>query len=192
MRHRPHQHCPCQCPGLPARHCHCSKNTSRQPYAGKMLHQPRGHPPLRAHLIYATQYSQDVSYLSEPKAKSRVGGYCCLGNNSSNNPPPLTTPPPFSASATSLKHIVSSMAEAEFGDTFQEATQLCSDSSTAGGIINYNILHKRANATDTRLYWIKDRIAQGQFVVKWVHVDTSMGDYFNKHHSPTHHTHKHP
>jgi hypothetical protein len=40
---------------------------------------------------------------------------------------------------------------------------------------------------DMRLYWVKDRVEQDQFNVGWAPGDTTMGDYFTKHHSPAHH-----
>jgi hypothetical protein len=59
----------------------------------------------------------DASYLSEPKAKSRIGGYFYVVNNT--NPPkkPLSNGP-LLCQTTVLKHVVSSVAEAEFGALF--------------------------------------------------------------------------
>jgi hypothetical protein len=37
------------------------------------------------------------------------------------------------------------------------------------------------------LYWIKDRVKQGQFDVYWGPGYQNMADYFTKHHSPAHH-----
>jgi hypothetical protein len=62
----------------------------------------------------------DASYLSEPKAKSRIGGYLYLGNKTS---PPKKPPSngPLLCHTTSLKHVVSSVAKAEFGAFFFNA-----------------------------------------------------------------------
>jgi hypothetical protein len=64
----------------------------------------------------------DASYLSEPKAKSNIDGYFYLGNK--------TTPPkktlsngPLLCHTTVLKHVVSSVAEAEFGALFVNAKE---------------------------------------------------------------------
>jgi hypothetical protein len=38
-----------------------------------------------------------------------------------------------------------------------------------------------------RFYWIKDRVAQGHFVVHWRRGADNLADYFTKHHSPAHH-----
>jgi hypothetical protein len=40
---------------------------------------------------------------------------------------------------------------------------------------------------DMCYYWIQDRIEQIQFDISWAPGDTHLGDYFTKHHSPTHH-----
>jgi hypothetical protein len=99
----------------------------------------------------------DASYLSEPKAKSRIGGYFYLGNI-----PPLLKKPlsndPLLCQTTVLKHAVSSVADAEFGALFvnakegtvtrktlaemghnQDATELKLDNNTSNGIINNTV-----------------------------------------------------
>jgi hypothetical protein len=138
----------------------------------------------------------DASYLSEPKAESRIGGYFYLGNKISSPKKPLSN-----------EHVISSVDEAEFGALFvnakegtvtrtilaemghnQGATELKTDNTTADGIINNTVQQKRSKAMDMRFYWVKDRVEQGQFKVGWVPGDTNMGDYFTKHHSPAHHT----
>jgi hypothetical protein len=105
---------------------------------------------------------------------------------------------------TKLK--ISSVAEAESGALFvnakegtvsgttlaemghnQDATELKTDNTTADGIINNTVQQKRSKAMDMRLYWIKDRVEQDQFNVGWAPGDTSVGDYFTKHHSSAHH-----
>jgi hypothetical protein len=56
----------------------------------------------------------DASYLSEPKAKSRIGGYFYLGNNKNSPKKPLSNGP-LLCHTTVLKHVLSSVAEDEFG-----------------------------------------------------------------------------
>jgi hypothetical protein len=147
----------------------------------------------------------DASYLSEPKAKSRIGGYFYLGNAQNSPLPPLTYGP-LLCHYTVLKHWVSSMADAEFGSVCvntkigtvtrttltemghpQEATYLKTDNSTTDGIINKTVQQKLSKAMDMRCYWIQDRVEQGQFDMGWAVGDTTMGDYLTKHHPPTHH-----
>jgi hypothetical protein len=62
----------------------------------------------------------DASYLSEPKSKSRIGGYFYLGNKTI--PPKKTlSNGPFLCHITVLKQVVSSVSEAEFGALFVNA-----------------------------------------------------------------------
>jgi hypothetical protein len=147
----------------------------------------------------------DALYLSEPKAKSRIGGYFYLGNKTNSRMKPLSNGP-LLCHITVLKHVVSSVAEAEFVARFvnsrevtvtrttlaemghnQDAIELKTDTTTADGIINNTVQQKRSKAMDMRLYWVKDRVEQDQFNVGWAPGDTNMGDYFTKHHSPAHH-----
>jgi hypothetical protein len=58
-----------------------------------------------------------ASYLSETKAKSRIGGYFYLGNKTNSPKKPLSNGP-LLYHTTVLKHVVSSVAEAEFGALF--------------------------------------------------------------------------
>jgi hypothetical protein len=151
-----------------------------------------------------------ASYLSEPKAKSRIGSYFYLGNNKNSPKKPLSNGP-LLCHTTVLKHVVSSVAEAEFGALFvnakegtvtrttltemghtQDATELKTDKTTSDGIINNTVQQKHSKAMDMRFYWVKYRAEQGQFNVGWAPGDTNMGDYFTKHHSPAHHKRMRP
>jgi hypothetical protein len=147
----------------------------------------------------------DALYLSEPNAKSRIGGYFYLGNKSDSRIKPVSNGPLLCHTAV-LKYVVSSVAEAELGALFvnakegtvtsttlsemghnQDATELTTDNTTADGIINNTVQQKRSKAMDMRFYWFKDRVEQNQFNVGWAPGDTNMRDYFTKHHSPAHH-----
>jgi hypothetical protein len=146
----------------------------------------------------------DASYLSEPKAKSIIGGYFYLGNTT-NSRMKLLSNGPLLCHTTVLKHVVSSVADAEFGALFvnakegtvtrttldemghnQDAIELKTDTTTADGIINNTVQQKRSKAMDMKFYWVKDRVEQNQFSVGRAPGDTNMGDYFTKHHSPAH------
>jgi hypothetical protein len=61
------------------------------------------------------------------------------------------------------------------------------DNTTATGNINGTIKQKRTKAMDMRLYWIKDRVKQGQYVVYWGPGYQNLADYFTKHHLAAHH-----
>jgi hypothetical protein len=152
----------------------------------------------------------DASYLSEPKAKSRIGGYFYLGGKSNSRIKPLSNGP-LLCHTTVLKHVVSYVAEAEFGGIFvnakegtvtrttlsemghnQDATDLKTDNTTADGIIYSIFQQKRSKAMDMRFYWVKDRVEHKQFNIGWAPGDTDLGDYFTKHHSTAHHKRMRP
>jgi hypothetical protein len=66
-----------------------------------------------------------ASYLSEPKDKSRIGGYFYIVNKTDSSTTPLTNGQLISHT-TVLKHVVSSVAEAEFGAVFVNAKKALS------------------------------------------------------------------
>jgi len=152
----------------------------------------------------------DGSYLSEPKARSRVGGHFFLSQNPTDPTKPPTTPPrnngPIHTTSNILRHVMASAAEAEVGALFinsqdaiplrntlielghpQPPTPIQTDNSTAAGFANDTIKQKRSKAMDMRFYWIKDRVEQGQFLIYWRPGSENLGNYFTKHHSPSHH-----
>ena len=118
----------------------------------------------------------DASYLSEPKARSRVGGYFYLGNH---DEPPDNLKPNGAIHIESriMKNVMAAASEAECGALFhngQEAahmhnvlremgreqtapTRITTDNSTADGFANKRIKIKRSKAMDMRFYWIQDR-----------------------------------
>ena len=82
-----------------------------------------------------------------------------------------------------LRHIVSSAAEAEIGGVYHNAqsnipmrivlqalghtrppTPIKIDNSTANGIMNGNIYQRRSKSWDMRYYWLRDRQTQQQYV----------------------------
>jgi hypothetical protein len=147
----------------------------------------------------------DASYLSEPNAKSRVGGYFYLDGE--EDPPPGKRPNgAVHVECGILKNVMSSAAESECGGLFvnaqtgcpiqvtleemkhpQPATPLCTDNTTADGFANGTTKQKRTKAMDMRFHWIKDRVKQGQYRVYWSPGKDNKGDYFTKHHPPSHH-----
>ena len=105
----------------------------------------------------------DASYLSEPKARSRVGGFFYLGNKNepNNNPHPNR---PVHIESRIMKNVMSSAAEAETGALFHNGqecahirnilkelgheqpgpTPLVTDNSTADGFANQRTRIKRS------------------------------------------------
>jgi hypothetical protein len=113
----------------------------------------------------------DASYLSEPKAKSRIGGYFYLGGKSDSRMKPISNGP-LLFHTTVLKHVVSSVAEAEFGALFvdakegtvtrttisemghnQDATDLKTDNTTADGINQFGrLFHKSSFSSAPQMH----------------------------------------
>jgi hypothetical protein len=155
----------------------------------------------------------DASYLSEPQARSRTGGYFFLSDrpqNPTKPPAPDDTPPKPNGAIHVVTHlmkeVVSSAAEAETGGLFyngketcplrttlmelgfpQDATPIQTDNSTACGIANETVKQRRSKAMDMRYYWIRDRVRQGQFIIYWAKGSGNLADYFTKHHPVSHH-----
>ncbi len=143
----------------------------------------------------------DTSYLSEPKARSRAGGYFFMGNKDNENPNGAILTP-----TGVIRVVVSSAAEAETAGLFtnmkeatilqttleemghpQPATPIQVDNSTACGIANNNIQLRRSRAIDMRFYWVRDRVDQAQFHVYWKPGRSNLADYVTKHHTAAHH-----
>jgi hypothetical protein len=40
---------------------------------------------------------------------------------------------------------------------------------------------------DMRFHWTKDRVRQGQFIIRWAPGNTNFADFFTKLHPPKHH-----
>ena len=123
----------------------------------------------------------DASYLSDPKACSRVGGHYFLISRSSNpsKPPPSPPPPngPLFTFSKIMHNVMGSASEAKIGATYlngQESVPICTtiakmghphpptpiqiDNSTAKGLANRNIKRKRYKAIDMCFYWVQDRV----------------------------------
>ena len=143
----------------------------------------------------------DTSYLSEPRARSRAGGYFYMVNSTPDfiNGPILTP-------TGVIKVVVASAAEAETAGLFtnmkeatilrttlhemgypQPPTPIQVDNSTACGIANDNIKLQRSKAIDMRFHWVRDRVDQQQFKVYWRPGKTNLADYVTKHHPASHH-----
>jgi hypothetical protein len=153
----------------------------------------------------------DASYLSEPKARSRVGGYFYLGKQAepADNPHPNG---PIHVESRIMKNVMAAASEAEIGALFHngqegahirqvlkeigreqiEPTRLTTDNSTADGFANKRTKIKRSKAMDMRFYWIQDRVQDGQFQVHWLQGEHNHADYFTKHHPPSHHSKMRP
>jgi hypothetical protein len=153
----------------------------------------------------------DASYLSASESRSRLGGYFFLSNMPTSMPPSATDPtPPFNGpvlvTASIIKAVLSSAAEAELGALFYNAKEGCqirntledlghkqpptpiqADNACAVGLANDTVKQRRSKAMDMRFYWIRDRVRQGQFAIYWRKGADNDADYFTKQHPPSHH-----
>jgi hypothetical protein len=117
----------------------------------------------------------DASYASEPKARSRVGGYYYLDGKEDPQP---GKPPKLNGAihveSRIIRNVMALAAEAEIGGIFvnrQEATYIrnilremghpqdgptaiITDNSTAHGFANSTMKVKRSKVMDMRFYWI--------------------------------------
>ena len=140
----------------------------------------------------------DVSYLSEPGAKSRFGGHFYMGKRPARS---ITTNGPVLNTASILRNIVSSAAEAEYGGMFMNAraalplqqaliemgykqptTPMQSDNDTTTGIANEIMKQKHSKKIDMRFHRIQDCVCQKQFVIYWEPGIDNLADCFSKHH----------
>ena len=144
----------------------------------------------------------DASCLSEPEARSRIGGHFYLGNKDDS----MKNNGAIHVMAKIIKNAVSSAAEAEIAGIFTNAkeavpmkltseemghpqppTEIATDDMTASGTLNKTFKQTRSKAIDMNCHWARDRIAQKQFKLKWERGIDDLADYFTKHHSPAHH-----
>jgi hypothetical protein len=140
----------------------------------------------------------DASYLSVSNARSRLRGLSFLGNKS---PEQDKLNGSILNVASVIKNVVPSAAESEVGACFHKARSgstlrvtltelghfqplppLRTDKSTAFGIFNDTIKHKRSKAMDMRYHWLTYRVRQKQFDVYWRPGRENLGDYHTKHH----------
>jgi hypothetical protein len=125
----------------------------------------------------------DASYLSVSNARSRLRGRFFLGNKS---PEQETLNGSILNVVAVIKNVVASAAESEVGACFHNAqsgaplrvaltelnhaqppTPLCTDNSTAYGIVNETIKQKRSKAMDMRYHWLTDRVRPKKFDFYW-------------------------
>ena len=156
------------------------------------------------------QVHSDASYLTAPRARSRVGGHFFLGML------PVAGQPIFlngaiHVEAGILKHVAASAAEAELGGTFvnaqrakvmrltleelghpQPPTPISIDNTTAVGICNNTIKRQHSRSMEMRHFWLLDHEAQHIFSFHHVPGAENLGDYPSKAHDAAHHRHVRP
>ena len=152
----------------------------------------------------------DAAYLVLPKARSRAAGMFYLHNKPTTKPHPSLNGAVL-IECTTLRHVVSSAAEAEIGALYHNArvaiplrqlltsighpqppTPITTDNSTAHNFVYDNINQKRSKSWDMRFYWLRDRATQKQFIIKWAAGKTNKADYYTKHHTIPYHKQMRP
>ncbi len=143
----------------------------------------------------------DASYLSESNSRSRAGGIHYLTRRDN----PSQANGAIDIISCVIPAVVAAASEAEYAALFlngqtgvglrstladlgypQAATPIIADNTTACGIANRTSKIRKSKAIDMRFHWIRDRVAQGQFVVTWQPGGSNLADYFTKTH-PAHH-----
>eukprot|EP00804_Cyclotella_cryptica_P025774 CCRYP_002954-RA/>CCRYP_002954-RA protein AED:0.38 eAED:0.38 QI:0/0/0/1/0/0/2/0/394 len=146
----------------------------------------------------------DAGYLNKDGARSRAGG----GHHflSENVPNPSNNGAIYKE-ASIIKSVMSSTAEAELDALYTNAhkgieirhildkmghkkplTPVQTDNSMADGIINSQVQPKHTKAMDMCFHWLQDRaVNQNQFCFYWRPGLLQRGDYWTKHHPPSHH-----
>jgi len=147
----------------------------------------------------------DASYLSEPKARSRLGGTFFMGTYPHDGVP-IQLNGPILVIASICKFVVASAAEAELGALFyncqdgtilrltleelghpQPATPVHCDNNTAVAIANDTVKKQRSRAMEKNFFWITNQVELGNFNVTWHPGQENLADYFTKHFDSRHH-----
>ena len=151
------------------------------------------------------EVDSDASYLVLPKARSRYAGYFRMldkhdaPNRRQHNGAILIE-------CKTIRHVVTSAAEAETKGVFQNAklaialrylltsmghpqpqTTIFTDNSTTEGFVNNNIQMKRSKSWDMNFHWLRDQKIKKQIRTSWKRGRDIWADYFTKHHAITHH-----
>ncbi|GFH54654.1 hypothetical protein CTEN210_11130 [Chaetoceros tenuissimus] len=147
----------------------------------------------------------DAAFLVSPNAKSQYAGYFYLGNKTSSS---STTKPngAILVDCKTFRSVLASTAECETGGIFfngqtavvirvaletlghpQPPTPLKTDNSTANSFVHSNIKQRKSKTWDLCWHWLRDKEGQLQLKVYWDKGENNDGDYWTKHHAPSHH-----
>ena len=147
----------------------------------------------------------DAAYLVLPRARSRLAGHFFL--SSAPSPARSVLPNgPILTECKTIRHVVSSAAEAETAGLFHNAQQarpiryiltqlghpqpptpIKTDNATANAFIHQTMRHKKSKSWDMRYWWLKENSAQSEFDIFWDKGVNNWADYFTKHFSPSVH-----
>ena len=103
------------------------------------------------------------------------------------------------AISTIIPAVVASAAEAEYAALFiaaqeavdlrnildslgypQQPTTILCDNLCAVGLATNTVKQRKSKSIDMRFHWLRDRIAQNQFLVKWRKGALNLADFFTK------------
>ena len=149
----------------------------------------------------------DAAYLVLPKARSRIAGhYYLTAHKIPSKAYRENLNAPIHTECATIKNVVSLAAEAETAALFhncttaiairqaltglghpQQKTTVKTDNSTANSFVHSEMRVKQSKSWDMKYNWLRDRIAQEQFNIKWDKGVNNLADYFTKHHPPNHH-----
>ena len=137
----------------------------------------------------------DISHNSVSKGRSRAGG---LGYFGWAEDLQRLNGAVFLMSSI-LDVVTASAAEGEYGAAYmvarhavwmraiaralghpQPPTTIWCDNTCAVGLCNDTLKTARTKSIDLRFHWLRDRVRQEQFVVKWVKSDDNIADFFTK------------
>ena len=146
------------------------------------------------------------AYLVALKAKSRIAGFFyCTDKPTSTKPLPKLNGP-IHVECCTLRHVVTSAAEAETAALFfstQTALEIVhilhalghpqfdilvkTDNETAAVFENDTLKQKRSKSWDVRFHWLLEQQKKKQFNIYWDKGSNNLADYHTKHHPPHHH-----
>ena len=137
----------------------------------------------------------DASFASRSGARSVAGGVFYCGNYND----PTTINGAVHAISSIISVVCDSAAECEYGALYtnakdavpirhtlmhlghpQKATIILVDNKCAIGLANDTLKAKRTKSIDTRFHWVRDRVRQGQFDVRYCKGSENLADFFTK------------
>ena len=137
----------------------------------------------------------DGSFQSRSNGRSVAGGFGFFGNRDC----PMQINGAIQAHSTVIDCVVASVGECEYASTFiegragewlrtigralgypQPPTILHCDNACAVGLANNTVKIRRTRSIDTRFHWMRCRVRQGHFIVKWCPGANMLADFFTK------------
>jgi hypothetical protein len=139
----------------------------------------------------------DASFASERESKSRIGGVFLIGGYDKNG---LPVNSPISVISKIADCHPDSAAEAEYvachdvvkkavsirrlliacGFKQNQATENRSDNECAVGITNNLVMDRKTKHIDRRYHWVRHKVKEGLFRVKWYKGSSNLADFFTK------------